>query len=377
MISINKHYILAVFFGCLTTSTTLSARTITVNPGQSIRAVVATARPGDIVRVKPGTYKEGAPGDINAITITQNGIGLIGESTPKNPVILLNNGGSQNYGIWVSPIDTTGVGQNDIEHPPCASSGRLVNGFTLQGFTVKGFAVHGVHLACVRGFDLSNNIADGNQVYGLFPIVSQQGIVANNEAKNTPFDAAIYVGQSRNIVVSGNKTHDSLIGIELENSQACTLIGNQAKNNTVGILIDSAPGLTRPLSQGNFVTANNVVGNNLPSQSPEGFPVGIGILVTAANTTTLLGNRVSDNHSSGIVVSSFICPASGCGDPTFDPTSNGNRITANILSNNGLLPDPLIGPFAADLAWDFSGSSNCWSLNQFNTSFPSTLASCN
>jgi hypothetical protein len=80
-----------------------------------------------------------------------------------------------------------------------------------------------VHLACVKGFNLSNNIADGNQLYGLFPIVSQQGIVANNESKNTP----------------------------------------------------------------------------------------------------------------------------------------------------------LIEPLAADLSWDFTGSKNCWSYNQFNTSFPTTLASCN
>ncbi len=86
--------------------------------------------------------------------------------------------------------------------------------------SVKGFAVHGVHLAYVKEFNLSNNIADGNQVYGLFPIVSQQGVVANNEAKNTPFDAALYVGQSKNIVISSNRTHDSLIGIELENSQS-------------------------------------------------------------------------------------------------------------------------------------------------------------
>ena len=42
-------------------------------------------------------------------------------------------------------------------------------GFSLQGFTIRGFEVHGVHLACVVGFSLTGNVADGNLVYGLFP----------------------------------------------------------------------------------------------------------------------------------------------------------------------------------------------------------------
>jgi len=120
-----------------------------------------------------------------------------------------------------------------------------------------------------------------------------------------------------------------------------------------------------------------VIGNSLPNQSEEGFPVGLGILVTGANDTTLLGNRVTNNHSIGIFVSSFVCPESGCGDPTFDPTSNGNHITANHLSNNGLAPDPLFSPLAAELSWGFTGSNNCWSFNQFGTSFPAPLPSCN
>lgn len=43
----------------------------------AIRSAIAVARLGDIVRVKLGTYQEGIPGDTNAITITQNGMGSL------------------------------------------------------------------------------------------------------------------------------------------------------------------------------------------------------------------------------------------------------------------------------------------------------------
>lgn len=57
----------------------------------------------------PGIYKEGAPGDLNALTVTIDGIQLVGLSTPEDPVILENAGG-QSYGVWVSPLDSTGPG---------------------------------------------------------------------------------------------------------------------------------------------------------------------------------------------------------------------------------------------------------------------------
>ena len=106
----------------------------------------SAARPGDRIQVLPGTYHEGSPGDTNAITITKSGIQLIGLSTPQNPVVLENAGG-QSYGIWVSPVDTTGSGQTDVEHPPCAYSRQQIEGFSLRGFTIREFNAHGVHLA--------------------------------------------------------------------------------------------------------------------------------------------------------------------------------------------------------------------------------------
>src|SRR5690242_16584598 len=100
-----------------------TARTIIVHPGDSIRAALASAAAGDRVQVLPGTYHEGVPGDLNAISITASGIELVGLPSQTRPVILENAGG-QSFGIWVSPSDSIGSGpEMDPEHPPCGLSG--------------------------------------------------------------------------------------------------------------------------------------------------------------------------------------------------------------------------------------------------------------
>jgi hypothetical protein len=50
-----------------------------------------------------------------------------------------------------------------------------------------------------------------------------------------------------------------------------------------------------------------------------------------------------------------------------------NRVVGNGTVPTGFPPlDALLG----DLIWDGSGTGNCWSHNQFNTSVPSPLPSC-
>ena len=122
------------------------ARTLVVRSGQSIRAALARASAGDRIEVQPGTYREGAPGDLNALTITRGGIDLVGLSRPGHPVIL-ENAGAQSYGIWMSPADSAGPGpQANDEHPPCGLDGQTLHGFSLRGFTVRGFASVPIHL---------------------------------------------------------------------------------------------------------------------------------------------------------------------------------------------------------------------------------------
>jgi len=192
-------WIFSIVVLCLTVAAPALPKVITVQPGESIRVALEQASTGDRVQVMPGTYREGSPGDLNALTINKSGLVLVGMSLPNRPVVL-ESAGAQSFGIWVSPPDSSGPeAEADTEHPRCGLVGTAVRGFSLSGFTVRGFVLHGVHLACVDGFSLSRNVADSNGEYGLFPVVSSDGSISGNEVLNTQTDAGIYVGQSENV----------------------------------------------------------------------------------------------------------------------------------------------------------------------------------
>ena len=94
-----------------------------------------------------------------------------------------------------------------------------------------------------------------------------------------------------------------------------------------------------------------------------------------------MANRVRGNNSFGIAVSSY-CVAMGlsqaeCDALDIEPNADGNRVLNNSVKGNGTAPDPALPAiFAVDLAWDTTGTGNCWSKNKAVTTFPSSLPAC-
>ena len=380
--------IVSIMLPCMVlVSPPAAARTITVQPGESIRAAIEQASPGDRVQVLPGTYREGLPGELNALTIHQGGLELVGLSLPNRPVVLENAGG-QSFGIWVSPPDSSGpVAESDTEHPPCGLAGTTVRGFSLSGFTVRGFARHGVHLACVDGFALSDNVADANGEYGLFPVVSRNGSISGNEVMNTQTDAGIYVGQSENVRIGENHVHDNLLGIEVENSMSCTVVANRVHGNSFGIFVDLLPFLERTKQEDTRIVGNQVYDNNRqntadPDDLLGALPPGIGVLLTGADRTRVSGNAITGNQFAGIGVTSvclaFALQGQACDGLDIEPNPDGNRIVGNLVLGNGAVPVGIavLDALRADLVWDGTGTANCWQGNTYATSVPAPLPGC-
>jgi len=96
--------------------------------------------------------------------------------------------------------------EENNEKPPCASNGSTIHGFSIRGFTLRGFDKHGLHLACVNGFLIDENVAENNGVYGIFPVLSRDGVLTNNTVRGTVRDASVYVGQSDFVLIAGNMT---------------------------------------------------------------------------------------------------------------------------------------------------------------------------
>jgi len=110
-------------------------------------------------------------------------------------------------------------------------------------------------------------------------------------------------------------------------------------------------------------------------------PPGTGLLVLATDRNLVDHNLVTGNNSFGIAVANFcvannLSPAQ-CAALDIEPNPDFNSIRSNVALGNGGDPSPLINPvFAVDLAWDETGTGNCWSGNRAKTMFPAVLPSC-
>jgi copper-binding protein NosD len=330
--------------------------TIVVHAGESIQAAIDQAPPGSMVLVEPGIYHE--TGATRAVTITRNGIRLIGKGRPGHPVVL-EQAGTQTQGIWVSPDDT--LAPDDVELPPCGVSGRRLAGFDLRGITVQGFDGFGVYLACVDGFDIRGVTARDDHTYSIFPVRSSHGRMTGNVASGTISDSCLYVGQDDDIVVEHNQATDCLIGLQIENSSHVRFAHNVSRNNTAGMIVDVLNGRQVKMITDNVVKDNVLADNNRPNTAPPDADTadlqpGIGLVVDGADATLVTGNTISGNRLAGMTVVGFCLdrPDVCAGPIDIDPNPDDNRFVGNRFDANTVDVIYLPG----------QGTGNCFARNK-------------
>lgn len=360
------------------------AKVWSVKEGQSIQAAVDQAQPGDTVKVQPGTYHEsGTPcptdaSHVCAVVVTKANVALVG-ARGKHKSVVLENPGGQDQGIAIAPPGANGATcLDDVAQ-------RLARP-SVTGFTVNGFDGEGIFLLCVDRFVVQGNETNDNAEYGIFPSHSTRGRVAFNVATGSN-DTGVYIGQSSDVHVHHNLAHGNVSGFEIENSSSVQLDHNVATGNTGGILSFTLPFLDVTSNSDNRIDHNFVHANNKantcvdPTDAVCGVPVGTGILALAVDANRVDHNLVLGNDSYGIAVANF-CVAQGldpdqCAALGIEPNPDDNQVDHNIAKHNGGNPSPLIQPvFAVDLAWDTTGTGNCWDKNLAGTVFPDPLPTC-
>jgi parallel beta-helix repeat protein len=366
----------------LTVPGTAGARTIHVGAGESIQAAVDRAHHGDTIVVAPGTYREQGrrcptePSHRCAVVVKKSHLRLVARPSRRRAVVLRARRGQE-----------AGIAVGKSRDPSCLTMRSMrVHGSLVKGFTIRGFAGDGVLLFCVDHYRVTRVRAVDNAEYGIFPSHSVSGRVDHSRASGAN-DTGIYIGQSRIGRMDHNRSADNVSGYEIENSSHVRADHNVATGNTGGILSFALPGLDVKANTTNQIDHNRVRANDRrntclePEDEVCKVPPGTGILVLSADRNRVEANRVERNRSVGIAVASYcvvlgLTPAQ-CAALDIDSNPDFNRIAFNRALHNGLNPDPSVpAPFTVDLAWDGTGTGNCWSGNVAGTIFPPSLPAC-
>jgi cytochrome c peroxidase len=361
-----------------------AARVLHVRPGDSIQAAVDAAHSGDLVMIAPGTYHEAGrpcptePANTCAVVVDKDGITLMGQSARAGAVVLENAGG-QDQGIAIAKQGADGA--------TCLGDpSQRIHGARVRGLTVNGFGGDGIFLFCVDGWSVEFASANDDAEYGIFPSHCGPGRVSNSVATGAN-DTGIYIGQSNNVRIDHNVAMGNVSGFELENCSHSRLDHNEAAGNTGGVLTFTNIFLDVKQNSDNRVDHNFSHDNNKPNSCLDpsdevcAVPPGTGLLVLATDRNQVDHNIVTGNDSFGIAVANFcvannLSPAD-CAALDIEPNPDFNRILFNVATGNGTAPSPLINPvFAVDLAWDETGTGNCWTGNVADTTFPADLPSC-
>ncbi|MGB3458461.1 MAG: NosD domain-containing protein [Halobacteriota archaeon] len=233
-----------------------------------IQDAINNAKDGDTILVYSGIYYENvvvtksvtlmgngqpvidADGEGNAITLTEDGITLVGFTA--------TNSGSfwNDAGIAVISNNNTITGSN--------ASNNSYNGIGLYDFcnnnTITGNNVSNNNRSGISLYFSSNNFITGNNVsnneagISLSCFSNNNTITGNNVSNNR---AGIHLGESSNNTITGNNVSNSNrggIGLHASSNNN-TIKGNNASNNRYGIYLY--------YSSNNTITGNNVSNNNI------------------------------------------------------------------------------------------------------------------
>jgi cytochrome c peroxidase len=319
-----------------------------INPGESIQAALDRSVPGDTIEIRPGAYSETLLVDVDNITIR----GL--KENDRRPIL---------------------DGQNRLTDAVITSSHKFkIENLIIKDYVNNGVTVHGGQDVTFRDLEVHNT-----GLYGVYP-VECRGVLIERVLATGIKDAAIYVGQSRDIIVRDCEVHSNVTGIEIENSVRALVENNYAHDNTGGILVFLLPNNPSKVGSDTAVRNNRIINNNHPNFGDPTSIVGkvqpgTGLLIMAADRTTVTENEIRGNNSFGIaVVGLAIAFPKG---QTFDVGAipEDNRIFNNKLSENGRNPGGLVkqlGAVNVDILWDGSGWNNSFMQSGVKT-FPAML----
>lgn len=342
----------------------------TATPASTFQAAADAADAEDTILLEPGAYVE-------EVILKDSGLSVLG----------LADCGTGGRAVVTppSPASFDGVSHCGSRLPGCT---EIADDVLFQGFEVNDFLENDIYSVGVDGVTYRDMITRGpgnssRTRYGLFPVQSRNVLIEGSVATGIN-DAALYVGQSIDIVIRDNEVYGNVAGLEVENSANAEVYGNHAHDNAAGILVFKLAGLPVQTSDCHYIHDNRSENNNGPNFGSSGIisilPSGIGMLVLSNDGGVFENNVVVGNKSIGLsvvdqqVVNVLFSPPP-FPSPSPDQDVNDNALVGSTITGNGFDPDSAIGAFAADVVFaPLAASGNCQNGNTFATDLGNAFA---
>ncbi|MEO1658120.1 MAG: parallel beta-helix domain-containing protein [Pseudomonadota bacterium] len=291
---------------------------------EALQLQLLDAQPGDVIEIPAGRYALN-----RSLSLTQDGVTIRGAGMEET-VLSYKGQVAGAEGLLVTGDDFL---IEDLSIEDTVGDALKVN-------ESDGVTIRRVRVAWTGGPKTENG------AYGFYPVQTSNVLIENSVAVGAS-DAGIYVGQSNNVIVRNNRAEENVAGIEIENTQDADVYGNVATGNTGGILVFNMPNL---IQEGGRVRIydNDVYENDLgnfghPGTPVASIPAGSGIVVNSHDDVEIFENRVRDNRTANIIISSVYASnyAEDSWSESFDPYPDRISIHDNELSGGGDRPDGL------------------------------------
>jgi len=292
---------------------------------RSIQAAVDAARPGDLVLVGPGVYREEVK-----VTVPS----LVVRGSDRNRVIV----------------------DGEFRRPNAISV--TADGVAVENLTVRNALINGLFWTGVRGYRASYVTAYNNKDYGIYAFDSVDGVFERSYASGSP-DSGFYIGQCHpcDAVIDQVVAEHNALGYSGTNAGGnLQIVRSTWRRNWAGIVPNTLDSELLPPFREVDVVGNLVVANGDRGAPGVGFQwaaFGNGILLGGGNDSLVERNLVVDHPNHGILVT-----------PNLDQhfwTSSGNTVRGNVVRGSGRADLAMAAP---------AGAGNCFSGNRARTSIP-------
>ena len=287
-----------------------------------LQLALLDAQPGDVITIPAGTHSLD-----RGLSLTADGVTIRGDGMDRSVLSFKGQiAGAEGLLITGDNVVLENFAVEDAK-------GDAIKISDTDGVTIRGVRV-----------EWTGEPTTENGAYGLYPVQTTNVLIEDVVAIGAS-DAGIYVGQSKGVIVRNSRAERNVAGIEIENTQDADVYGNVATDNTGGILVFNMPGLTQPGARvrvfDNDVYENDRGNFGHPGTPVASIPAGSGVVVTSHDDIEIFENRIRDNRTANIIISSVYSSnfADTSWSDTFDPYPDRIHVHSNDLSGGGNRPD--------------------------------------